>query len=620
MTPTPIANIFYFDDLTLCEGESVALFSSAGTEWHWSNGQVGGELIVDSVENVSVFVIDEYGCQSANSEEINVEYFDAPNTSVSYSSPLEFCDGEDVLLSVTSTPEYEYSWNGQSSNQITITESGEYTCQISNTYCNFQSDLISVIVFDNPTATIYYNSALTFCEGGEVVLSSNQNSIWHWSNNQVGGDLIINENALVSVIIEDSNGCFSESSEEISIEVYDNPEINIESFPNSICSGDSTTIVASGAYAYYWDSFNEDFIQVNDSTIICFPNFTASYQLLIENQYGCSGIMDFEIEVFEVPIIEFDDDIQVCQDSPIEIDLSSLGGSTNWSGIYDLIDSNYLEFTPNESGYLIAVNTNENNCSATDSINVHVLAIDPISIIGSLPPCANSSNQEYIAMPNNYIYDWTIVNGDISIENGNQIIINWHETGSPEIYVGGTDPDNYCSTSLFIETNFNGISPEIVEIQQLFIGSNTLIMSDNFVITNWGYDTPEGESIYFNECSGQYCEFNYLNLSTYSYWAEYGNDLSCLTTSYFNPLSNIVESDLLCQIFPSPFTTNLNIEVEKELFYTIELYSIVGDIIKRVEGISKGFSLETFHLARGTYIIKVFNNNQIIHIQKVIKQ
>ncbi|HEY5745503.1 MAG TPA: choice-of-anchor tandem repeat GloVer-containing protein [Chryseolinea sp.] len=118
--------------LAFCAGETVTLAAPQGFSGYvWSTGETSREILVSESGSYTVMV--NNGCESPVSEATTVTVHSVPGQpAIAADGPLTFCAGETVVLAA---PEgfSGYAWStGDTSQEIMVSESGEYTVVINN--------------------------------------------------------------------------------------------------------------------------------------------------------------------------------------------------------------------------------------------------------------------------------------------------------------------------------------------------------------------------------------------------------------------------------------------------------------------------------------------------------
>ncbi len=125
---------------TFCEGKSVTLTSSLETGYRWSNGASTQSITVSNAGTYSLQTLNGSGCLSPVSASVQTITNNAPPPpTITSQGSLVFCEGNSVTLCANSTtPNFTTKWfNGESTNCITATKTGDYTAVVTDTKgCN----------------------------------------------------------------------------------------------------------------------------------------------------------------------------------------------------------------------------------------------------------------------------------------------------------------------------------------------------------------------------------------------------------------------------------------------------------------------------------------------------
>lgn len=212
-----------------------------------------------------------------------------------------FCQGDSSVLDAGSGY-IAYNWTtplGSANTQTyTATVSGVYSVIVTNVAgCN---DTASVTVSLNSVPTpVITASATSICAGGNSVLDAGSGyNAYSWFQQSTASGLGNAQTQNVStpdvygVIVTDINGC--SGGDTITITVRPNPVVTIiPSGPTSFCPGDSVTLDAgSGFVSYVWSS-NPGGSAGNTQTVVA--NMTAMYQVIVTDNFNCSGIDSISI-------------------------------------------------------------------------------------------------------------------------------------------------------------------------------------------------------------------------------------------------------------------------------------------------------------------------------------
>ena len=340
-----------------CAGGSVMLTSTAGTSYLWSNGATTQNINVTTSGSYSVIVINASGCQSAVSVATIVTVNALPITpTITAESPTTFCDGDVVTL--TSSPGMYYLWsNGATTPSINITAAGNYTVQVTNANgCQSASSVATVVTVNSlpATPTITTSGPTTFCDGGNVTLSSSAGTSYLWSNGSTTQSINISTTGSYTVQVTNASGCLSAASVATIITVNDlpiTPTITAES-PTTFCAGGSIILTSTAETSYLWS---------NGATTPSI-NVTAAgnYTVQVTNANGCQSAVSVATIVTvnalpitptitaESPTTFCDGDVVILTSSPGMYYLWSNGATT--PSINITAAGNYTVQVSNETG------------------------------------------------------------------------------------------------------------------------------------------------------------------------------------------------------------------------------------------------------------------------------
>jgi gliding motility-associated-like protein len=304
LTPTITAS----GPTTFCDGGSVTLSSSAGSNYLWSNGANTASINITTAGSYTVQVTNASGCQSALSAAIPVTVNAVPVTpTITASGPTTFCDGSSVTL--TSSAGTIYLWsNGATTHGINITTAGSYTVQVTSASGCQSAASIATIVTVNAlplTPTITAESPTTFCDGDTVTLTSSPGTDYLWSNGATTQSVNITTAGSYTVQVSNASGCQSAPSLATVVTVNDLP-LTLANNNGPVCAGSALNLTGgpAGMAIYYWTGPDEftSLLQnpsVSDSVTL---EMAGLYTLTIANINGCINTATQSIIVNETPV------------------------------------------------------------------------------------------------------------------------------------------------------------------------------------------------------------------------------------------------------------------------------------------------------------------------------
>ena len=471
-----------------CEGDSVILSATAGFDSYlWTpNGETTSTITVMSTGTWSVIVIDENGCEGT-SDPINTTFFEVEPVSINSDGPVQFCDGDEVVLTASSGSTFEWSPNGEVTPSITVTESGEYSVVATDQNgCSVDSDTITVDVIELPEATITVSGPIEFCEGDSVTLVASDGIAFLWSpNGETTQDITVYESGIYSVELADSTTCVA-YSDSIEVTVFEVEPVAVTASGSiEFCDGGEVTLTSSNSDSYEWYPNGEitQSITVSES---------GQYVVTAEDANGCSTSSDtVDVVVFELPevsasILGAD---TLCEDETVDLlaittDSVMYQWLENGTPIIGAIDS--LINVDNESIYTIVV-TDENGCMAEADAPVLSIGEIPMAmIVGDSALCAGDSIL-LIASGGDF-FEWSTGSTESSIYVNPDSLTTYSVTAT-NVYcwqsdIATTDVAIFPTAVPVLQTEYNAI----LEVEHLF----EEIGADSSSIINWSWDFGDG--------------------------------------------------------------------------------------------------------------------------------
>ncbi|MCB9185743.1 MAG: tandem-95 repeat protein [Flavobacteriales bacterium] len=379
----PFSFIFATGPTTFCEGDSVSLVARESDAYLWSNGDTTRIITVNTSGTYSVEVFDENGC-SQESNEITVTVNPNPQPTISANGPLQFCDGDNVILTLSGSG--TYTWNtGETTRNISAEETGSYWgTVVDNNGCEGQSDTVDVEVWELPEPEITTIGTPSFCAGDTIFLTTTEMfESYLWSTGDTTQTTFSLTTGFVIVEVTDTNGCVGVSPEElITVNVNPNPTTTPDGTVE-ICDGDTITITSVMAESYLWTT--------GDTTQSIHVWQAGSYNVTATDQNGCTGTSSDVIVIVNQPpspVITADGDLDFCLGGSVTLSTGDYV-SYQWS-----TGANGQSILVNQSGTYTVTVTDSAGCSAAAAqadVTVYQPPIVSVSVTGPQQFCFGDS-------------------------------------------------------------------------------------------------------------------------------------------------------------------------------------------------------------------------------------
>jgi hypothetical protein len=318
------------------------------------------EVVYDSsgLKTTSLFIENSLGTSEI---ELEIEVYAVAEISVS--EAMDLCIGESVLLAASGAGTIEWSdgLGTEPSVEVNPTETTEYTATLTDSNGCTDSETILVTVFDYPEVNA--GDDITACEGAEVMLMGSGEGELSWDNGAGDGatpTITVDESLTYTITSINEAGC--ESSDTMTLTAEESPDITV-SGDVSLCNGESTELIASGADSYIWSPG-----EIEGSSLIVAPDETTVYSVSGSGSNGCESVVEIEVNVSADPDAFAGEDQTVC--SGEEASLSASGGTSyEWE---DLGAGSDQVVIPTETTTYTVIVTNEFGCQASDDVIVTV--------------------------------------------------------------------------------------------------------------------------------------------------------------------------------------------------------------------------------------------------------
>ncbi|MCB9203587.1 MAG: gliding motility-associated C-terminal domain-containing protein [Flavobacteriales bacterium] len=289
------------------------------------------------------------------------------------------CDGSAIAIPVGGTLPYTFQWNdpaGQGTIEATDLCIGTYTVVVTDANgCQAQA---SVTVDGPPAIVSNATSMASSCSNvadGSIDLSvvgGVPGYTFDWQPGSIDTeDLNGVEFGTYTVTITDATGCSITATYSVGTLVNIAAEAGMD---DTVCVSNSIMLDGSGGGDYLWTPG----ATLSDSLIadpIATPTDTTTYYLTVTIG-NCVDVDSVTIFTYPIPPVDAGADVQIPTGG--SIDLNANGAVTNWS--YTWTPTEFLDnpnitnplASPEETTMFYVTVTDENGCTATDSILVEV--------------------------------------------------------------------------------------------------------------------------------------------------------------------------------------------------------------------------------------------------------
>ena len=381
---------------SFCPGGYVVLSSSnigySSFQWYL-NGNIISNSTAESYTAIqagfyTVTATNNAGCISGSSSPVSVTVYPAASTPVLYSSTGSdsICYGNNIVLSTSLQNNYQWYLNGipltNASNQFYIANSaGNYSVQITNKNgCSSVSAINTITLIPKSTPVITASGNTSICKGNSVQLNTAGYYTYQWYLNGVAvqgatdSTFTADSSGNYTVIGTTYLGCVSNTSSIISVTVFYPPSTPVLTVSNnSICSGNSTTLISTTGTTYAW--YQNGNLLNTTSTSGYSISSAGNYSVVTTNRNGCKSAISNTVNITVItpvsPIISISGNTSFCLGDSVIL-TTSAGNTYNWykNGI-SISNSNYQNYTAINNGNYTVMVTFPTGCAAlSDTVTV----------------------------------------------------------------------------------------------------------------------------------------------------------------------------------------------------------------------------------------------------------
>ncbi len=272
---TASANITPQSPTTFCLGSDVTLSANLGSSYLWSNGSVTPTITTTVAGTYTVTVTNLNGCLAVSAP-VNTNV-SIPTSVITAQSATTICPGSSVALTANNGSSYLWS-TGEITQTINAASAGNYTVTVTNTLGCIEVSQPETVTIETPVAIATPQSAVTFCEGNQVVITANSGSAYLWSNGEVTQSITVDASGNYNVDVTSSIGCLA-SSNVVVVDVLSATASAIALGPTTFCPGDNVSLTASSGSSYLWSNG-----EVTQTINVSQP---GNYSVQVLNNNGC---------------------------------------------------------------------------------------------------------------------------------------------------------------------------------------------------------------------------------------------------------------------------------------------------------------------------------------------
>ena len=351
--PTPVVDLG--PDTTLCTGQTLLLdATNPFASYTWQNGPGASTFNVTGPGTYSVNV-QMNNCFASD----NIEVFYNSLPVVDLGPDTALCVGQSLLLDAT-TPSAFYEWQDNSTNAtFNVTTAGPQSVDVTVDGCT-TTDVITITY--NPLPVVDLGPDQTVCPGTDVLLDATvPGATYLWQDGSLTATYTATTPAIYSVDVT-VNNCTASDAFTLSNYTLQNVDLGPDV---TLCEGSSTSLSATVPGATFAWSTGE---LTNSITVS-----TAGIYWMDATLNGCVVRDSIAVSVTPLPVVDIGPDIMICPGTTMILDATTAGATYLWN-------TGAASPTITVGTGVYSVTVTQNNCPATDAIDIQEFAPDPVSL------------------------------------------------------------------------------------------------------------------------------------------------------------------------------------------------------------------------------------------------
>ena len=278
--PSPTVNVTGIN--SICVGNSSILTASGATTYSWSTSATTTTISVSPTVTTTYTVTGtSAGCSGSTVRTVSVNPLPTINVSTSSSA---ICIGQNASLNASGASTYTWMPGSLVGAAVVATPTANTIYTVTGTSAAGCNNTTTRTVTVNPLPTV--NATVTnsvICAGQSTTLSATGATTYTWNPGGITGSAIAVSPASTityTVIGTNANGCNNSAVRAVTVNPL--PIVNAASASSLICTGQTTTLTASGATTYTWNPGGS-----TATSIAVSPTVTSTYSVTGAAANGC---------------------------------------------------------------------------------------------------------------------------------------------------------------------------------------------------------------------------------------------------------------------------------------------------------------------------------------------
>jgi PKD repeat protein len=285
--------------VTICSGQNATLTGGGASTYTWdaAAGSATTSTVSVSPSSTSIYTVTGTTSGCNNTATVSIAVNATPTVAVNSAG---ICTGNTATLTASGATTFSWSpatgLSATSGTSVTANPASTtiYTITGTTTGCNgVNTSTVTVTV--TPTVTV---PSGTVCAGSSANLNASGATNYTWNPGGLTGASVVVTPSVTSTytITGDNGGCIG-TPVTATVTVNAVPTISVTAVTDTICSGNSTSINATGGVTYAW-SPPAGLSSTSGANVTANPTLTMTYSVTGTDVNGCSSTTPHTLTVF----------------------------------------------------------------------------------------------------------------------------------------------------------------------------------------------------------------------------------------------------------------------------------------------------------------------------------
>jgi len=466
---------------TICSGSSTSLTAGGASTYTWNPGPLTGSTVVVSPTINTTYTVtgqSNVGCINTNTVTITVNPL--PSLTVT-STATNICSGGSATLTAGGGISYFWNPGGIPGPTLAVnpTVTTTYTLIGTSGAGCLNSFIFTLSVTPTPTITAAANPT-AICIGNSSTLTANGASNYTWSPGALtGSNIVVSPTITTTYSISGTTGICS-STQTLNLVVNSLPAVTASASSPTICSGNSTSLTASGASTYTWMPG-----PLTGSNVAVTPTITTTYSVTGTSSLGCTNSQTVSVTVNPLPtLIVSSTATNICTGNGATLTAS---GANSYTWNPGASTGTTIAVNPTVTTSYTLIGSSASGCTNTSIFTLSVTPVPTITAVSN-PTAICAGNSATLSATGASNYTW---NPGATI--GSSVIVSPVSTTNYTV-IGA---NGICSSSATLNLVVNSL-PTITATASsptICTGSSTSLTASGASTYTWNPGTLTGSNV-----------------------------------------------------------------------------------------------------------------------------